>query len=50
MESCPGVVVAATEDEVWQLMELHAKVAHDEDASDWDAETRAYLGTLIKSV
>ena len=50
MESCPGVVVAATEDEVWQLMELHAKVAHDENASDWDDETRSYLGTLIKTV
>ena len=31
MESCPGKVVAETEEEVWKLMELHAKIAHDED-------------------
>jgi len=49
MESCPGKVVAATEEEVWKLMELHAKIAHDEDASEWDDETRAYLKTLIKT-
>ena len=50
METCPGRVVAATEDEVWALMELHAKIAHEEDARDWDDETRAYLKTLIKTV
>ncbi len=33
MEACPGKVIAETEDEVWKLMELHAKIAHDEDAS-----------------
>jgi len=49
MESCPGKVVAETEEEVWKLMELHAKVAHDEDVSKWDDETRAYLKTLIKT-
>ncbi len=42
-------VVAATEDEVWKLMELHAVVAHGEDPSSWDDETRHYLKTLIKS-
>jgi len=50
MEACPGKVVAETEDEVWKLMELHAKVAHNEDASEWDGGTRAYLKTLIKGV
>ncbi len=45
-----GKVVAQTEDEVWKLMELPAKIAHDEDASEWDGETRAYLKTLIKAV
>jgi len=50
MEACPGVVVAETEDEVWKLMELHAVVAHGEDPSKWDDETREYLGTLIKPV
>ncbi len=50
METCPGKVVAATKDEVWKLMELHAVVAHSEKPNLWDAETRNYLGTLIKSV
>ena len=50
MEACPGKVVAETEDEVWKLIELHAKIAHDEDASKWDDETLAYLKTLIKIV
>ena len=49
METCPGKVVASTKDEVWKLMELHAVVAHGEDPSSWDPETREYLGTLIKS-
>jgi len=49
MEDCPGKVVAATEDEVWKLMELHAVVAHGEDPSNWDDETRQYLGTLIRA-
>jgi len=50
MAACPGKVVAETEDEVWKLMELHAKVAHDEDANEWDDETRSYLKTLIKTI
>lgn len=50
MEACPASVVAETKEEVWKLMELHAEVAHGEDPADWDAETRSYLGTLIKPV
>ena len=50
MEACPGSVVAETKDEVWKLMELHAKLAHDENAQDWDAETRDYLNSLITQV
>ena len=50
MEDCPASVVAETKEEVWKLMELHALVAHDEKASDWDGDTRAYLETLIKPV
>ena len=49
METCPGKVIAATEDEVWQLMALHARIAHDEDAGEWDEETRVYLRSLIKT-
>ena len=48
MEACPGKVVAKTQDEVWELMQLHASVAHDEDPSTWGHEDRAYLKTLIK--
>jgi hypothetical protein len=50
MESCPGKVVAETEEELWKLVELHAKIAHDEDADAWDGETRAYLKTLVKTI
>ena len=49
MEACPGYVRAETEDEVWQLMELHASVAHGEDPAAWTAEDRAQLKTLIKT-
>ena len=49
METCPGMVVAETEDEVWKLMELHAQIAHGEDPSAWTGEDRAYLKTLIKA-
>ena len=42
MEACPGKVVAETEEEVWKLMELHAKIAHDENANEWDDETQTY--------
>lgn len=50
METCPASVVAETKEEVWKLMVLHAQVAHNERASDWDGATRAYLETLIKPV
>ncbi len=50
METCPASVVAESKEEVWTLMEVHAKVAHQENPDDWDAETRSYLDTLIKPV
>ena len=49
MEACPGQFIAETEGEVWQLMELHATIAHDEDPGAWSDEDKAYLKTLIKS-
>ena len=49
MESCPGLFVAETEDEIWKLMALHASVAHGEDPDKWSNEDRQYLKTLIKS-
>ena len=48
MATCPGEVTGATKDEVWKLVELHAVIAHGEDPSSWDDETRQYLETLIK--
>ena len=50
MEACPGKVVAETPEEVMQLVELHAKIAHNENASEWDSETRNYVQSLIKQV
>ena len=50
MEACPGKMIAETENELVQLIELHAKIAHDEDASQWDQETRSYVLSLIKPV
>ncbi|MDU8910490.1 DUF1059 domain-containing protein [Aestuariicoccus sp. MJ-SS9] len=50
MEACPASVVAETEAEVWQLMEAHARIAHDENPAEWDKDTRDYLATLIRPV
>ena len=49
MEECPGRFYAETEDEIWKLVELHASVAHGEDATAWTAEGRAHLKTLIRT-
>ena len=48
MENCPGKVTAATEAEVWQLLEMHARIAHGEDPSEWSGEDRKFIGELIK--
>ena len=50
MEACPASVTAETKAEVWQLMGLHARIAHGENPDDWDQATRAYLDTLIREV
>lgn len=49
MEACPGRFYAETEDELWKLIELHALVAHGEDAAAWPAEDIAQLKALIKT-
>ena len=49
MEACPGRFYAETEDELWKLIELHAAVAHGEDAATWPAEDIAQLKALIKT-
>jgi hypothetical protein len=48
MEDCPGCFFAATKNEVWKLLELHATLAHGENPSAWNSDTRAQLQALIK--
>ena len=50
METCPGKIIAETEEELWQLVGLHAKIAHGENAEEWDDETKTYLKSLVKTV
>lgn len=49
MEGCPGHFTAATEDELWKLIELHASLAHGEDPSTWPAEDVAQLKALVRT-
>lgn len=49
-EACPGKIIAETEKQVWNLMELRATIAHEEDTNAWYDETRTYLKPLIKTV
>ena len=49
MESCPGQFTAATENELWKLVELHATIAHGEDPSAWGDEDRGIIKDLFKS-
>ncbi len=50
METCPASIVSESRDELWRHMELHALLAHQEDAEKWDVQTRTYLDTLIREV
>lgn len=45
----PGQLVAATEEELWKLIEVRAAVAHGEDVSAWEEVTRAAVAMLIKT-
>ena len=49
MDQCPGYFRAETIDEIWKLIELHAKTAHGEDPSAWTAKDKDYLTALIKT-
>ncbi len=49
METCPGQFYSESEKEIWQHIELHALVAHQENPASWTAEDRAYLKTLIRT-
>lgn len=35
---------------LWELMGHHARIAHDENAAEWDDETVDYFKTLVKEV
>ena len=49
MESCPFHVQTESREELWSQMELHARLAHDENPAQWSDEDRRYLATLVKS-
>jgi predicted small metal-binding protein len=49
MEACPAHFHTETKEELWKVIELHAKLAHDEEASQWPAEDVAQLKALIKT-
>jgi hypothetical protein len=49
MESCRGEFYAATEEELLQHMDLHAKVAHQQDPSAWPAEVTAAVRAVIRT-
>lgn len=50
MEACPASIVAETRDELWEMIGHHARIAHGENADDWDRETVNYLKNLIRTV
>lgn len=48
MEDCPGFFVTKTEDELWQVLEVHGRIAHGEDPSQWSADDRRQIQELIR--
>ena len=50
MEACPASVVAETKEELWEMIGHHARIAHGENAADWDQATNEYLESLIIEV
>ena len=49
MDPCLGEFYAPTEDELLQHMDMHARVAHQEDPSAWPADVSAAVKGLIRS-
>ena len=49
LEACPGEFYAATEEELWQHMDLHARLAHQEDPSAWPDHVTALCKGLIRT-
>ena len=50
MEACPASIAAENNDELWQMIGHHARIAHGENHDDWDQETKEYLNSLIVEV
>ena len=48
METCPGEVTAETREELVELVEAHARIAHGESPDDWSEEDRAAFADLIR--
>jgi predicted small metal-binding protein len=48
MEACPAHFTTETEDQLWNVINLHAKEAHGEDPSEWPAEDIATVKNTIK--
>ncbi len=49
METCPGEFYAASEEELLQHMDLHARAAHQQDPSAWPAEVVTAVRALIRT-
>jgi len=49
MESCPGRFTTAGERELWEVVELHGRVAHGEDPSQWSEEDRDQIRRIISA-
>ena len=48
MEECPGSFVAASEEDVFKHVELHAREAHGEDPAKWSEEEAQMVKDLIR--
>jgi predicted small metal-binding protein len=47
MEECPGKFTAATQEELWKLMELHGREAHGENPDEYSEDDRRQVQQLI---
>jgi predicted small metal-binding protein len=50
METCPGSFTAATEAELWKHIELHARLAHDENPDAWSPDDKAQVKAAVRAV
>lgn len=50
MSDCPGYFVTGEQDELWQILEVHGRVAHDEDPAQWTEAERGQIAALIRPV